>query len=94
MAERAGVPAEVSTALWSLMGFATVGEGVTDGMLDPTEVDFHRTGLVSVFIRHRLDLVPLAGATERNVVQIHDPSLKPKSRPSDRRQTSSSPTNL
>jgi hypothetical protein len=28
----------------------------------------------------------LAGATERNVVQIADPSLPPKSRPSDRRQ--------
>jgi hypothetical protein len=57
-----------------------------EGGLDPGEVDFHRTGLVSVFIRHRLDLVPLAGATERNVVQIADPALKPKSRPSDRRQ--------
>ena len=57
-----------------------------EGTVDPTEVDFHRTGLVSVFIRHRLDLVPLAGSTERNVVQIHDPALKPKSRPSDRRQ--------
>jgi hypothetical protein len=54
--------------------------------IDPGTVDFHRTGLVSVFIRHRLDLVPLAGATERNVVQIHDPALKPKSRPTDRRQ--------
>jgi hypothetical protein len=54
--------------------------------LDPGSVDFSRTGLVSVFIRHRLDLVPLAGSTERNVVQIHDPALKPKSRPSDRRQ--------
>jgi len=67
-------------------GFGVVGEGVEDGYLDPAEIDFHRTGLVSVFIRHRLDLVPLAGATERNVVQIHDPALKPKSRPSDRRQ--------
>jgi hypothetical protein len=57
-----------------------------EGWLDPGEVDFHRTGLVSVFIRHRLDLVPLAGATERNVVQIADPARKPKSRPSDRRQ--------
>jgi hypothetical protein len=56
-----------------------------DGV-DSATIDFHRTGLVSVFIRHRLDLVPLAGATERNVVQIHDPSLKPKSRPTDRRQ--------
>jgi len=60
--------------------------GVGDGGIDPTAVDFSRTGLVSVFIRHRLDLVPLAGATERNVVQIHDPARKPKSRPSDRRQ--------
>lgn len=56
------------------------------GRLDPTTVDWHRTGLVSLFIRHRLDLVPFAGATERNVVQIADPALKPKSRPSDRRQ--------
>jgi hypothetical protein len=67
-------------------GFSVVGEGVGDEAVDPTEIDFHRTGLVSVFIRHRLDLVPLAGATERNVVQIHDPALKAKSRPSDRRQ--------
>ncbi|MBS1863726.1 MAG: GNAT family N-acetyltransferase [Actinobacteria bacterium] len=57
-----------------------------DGWLDPAEVDFHRTGLVSAFIRHRLDLVPLSGTTERNVVQIADPALKPKSRPTDRRQ--------
>jgi hypothetical protein len=54
--------------------------------LDPSIVDFSRTGLVSAFIRHRLDLVPLAGATERNVVQIADPALKAKSRPTDRRQ--------
>jgi hypothetical protein len=68
-------------------GLTVVDDGtVTDGRLDPTEIDFHRTGLVSVFIRHRLDLVPLARATERNVVQIHDPELKAKSRPSDRRQ--------
>lgn len=56
------------------------------GRLDPADVDFSRTGLVSAFIRHRLDLVPLTGSTERNVVQIADPALKPKSRPSDRRQ--------
>jgi hypothetical protein len=68
-------------------GFSVIDDGmVTDGWLDPATVDFHRTGLVSVFIRHRLDLVPLAGATERNVVQIADPALKPKSRPTDRRQ--------
>jgi hypothetical protein len=57
-----------------------------EGWLDPAAVDWHRTGLVSVFIRHRLDLVPFAGATERNVVQIADPALEPKSRPTDRRQ--------
>jgi hypothetical protein len=56
------------------------------GGIDPVEIDFSHTGLVSVFIRHRLDLVPLLGSTERNVVQIADPALKPKSRPSDRRQ--------
>jgi hypothetical protein len=67
-------------------GFGVVGTSVEDGELDPAAIDFHRTGLVSVFVRHRLDLVPLAGATERNVVQIHDPARKPKSRPSDRRQ--------
>jgi hypothetical protein len=62
------------------------GEAGDPGWLDPAEVDFHRTGLVSMFIRHRLDLVPFSGSTERNVVQIADPALPPKSRPSDRRQ--------
>ncbi len=60
--------------------------GEEPGWLDPGDVDFSRTGLVSIFIRHRLDLVPLTGSSERNVVQIADPALKPKSRPSDRRQ--------
>jgi hypothetical protein len=64
-------------------GFSVNGEATA---VDPAAVDFHRTGLVSMFIRHRLDLVPLAGATTRNVVQIADPALPPKSRPSDRRQ--------
>jgi hypothetical protein len=54
--------------------------------IDPEEVGFGSTGLVSVFVRHRLDRVPLAKATGRNVVQIADPALPPKSRPSDRRQ--------
>jgi hypothetical protein len=81
-----GGPERDAVSPYGYPGFTVVGEGVGDGSLDPAEVDFHRTGLVSVFIRHRLDLVPLAGASERNVVQIHDPGLKPKSRPSDRRQ--------
>lgn len=54
--------------------------------LEPSEVDWSATGLVSVFLRHRLGPSPLAGATERNIVQIADPALKRKSRPSDRRQ--------
>jgi hypothetical protein len=54
--------------------------------LQPERIDFSGTGLVSVFLRHALGPAPLAGATERNVVQIADPALPPKSRPSDRRQ--------
>ncbi len=54
--------------------------------IDPSVVDFSATGLVSAFLRQRLDLVPLAGTTQRNVVQVADPALAPKSRPSDRRQ--------
>jgi hypothetical protein len=54
--------------------------------LDPSSIDFTGTGLVSVFIRHGLGPSPLAGATERNLVQIADPALPPKSRASDRRQ--------
>jgi hypothetical protein len=53
---------------------------------DPESIDFSGTGLVSIFIRHALGPAPLAGATERNVVQIADPELPRKSRPSDRRQ--------
>jgi hypothetical protein len=55
-------------------------------MIDPAAIDWSATGLVSVFIRHALGLEPLTDPTERNVVQIADPALPPKSRPSDRRQ--------
>jgi hypothetical protein len=58
-------------------------EGVA---IDPAAIDFAATGLVSLFIRHRLGEPPLAGASERNLVQIADPELAAKSRPSDRRQ--------
>jgi hypothetical protein len=54
--------------------------------LDPASIDWSATDLVSVFIRHALGPSPLTGASERNVVQIADPGLPPKSRPSDRRQ--------
>jgi hypothetical protein len=52
--------------------------------LDPGEVDFSETGLVSIFIRHALGEPPLAGAEERNVVQIADPALPAGIRSSDR----------
>jgi Acetyltransferase (GNAT) domain len=55
-------------------------------VLEPGTIDFSAIGLVSVFLRHRLGPPPLAGTTERNVVQIADPALEPKSRPTDRRQ--------
>jgi hypothetical protein len=54
--------------------------------LDPRAIDFSATGLVSLFLRHTLGPPPLAGTTARNVVQIADPALLAKSRPSDRRQ--------
>ncbi len=54
--------------------------------LDPAEVDFSATGLVSIFLRHTLGEPPLAGAGERNTVQVADPALPRKSRPSDRAQ--------
>jgi GNAT acetyltransferase-like protein len=54
--------------------------------LDPTAIDFGATGLVSLFLRHRLGPPLLTGSTPRNLVQIADPALPAKSRPSDRRQ--------
>ncbi len=54
--------------------------------LDPSTVDFSTTGLISIFLRHMLGDPPLCGSSERNVVLVADPSLPPKSRPSDRNQ--------
>jgi GNAT acetyltransferase-like protein len=54
-------------------------------LLDPEDIDWSSTDLVSIFIRHTLaEPPPLAAAAERNVVQIADPALPPKSRSSDR----------
>jgi hypothetical protein len=55
-------------------------------VLDPASIDFSAVSIVSAFIRHSLGPSPLAEASERNLVQIADPKLPPKSRPSDRRQ--------
>jgi len=54
--------------------------------IDPASIDFSATGLVSAFVRHALGDPPLAGATERNTVQVADPALPSKSRGSDRNQ--------
>ena len=62
----------------------TGGGLISDARIDPAAVDFSATGLVSIFLRHRLDRTPLDGAVERNVVQVADPSLPPKTRGSDR----------
>jgi hypothetical protein len=63
-------------------GFA----GEAEEALDPATIDFSATGLVSAFVRHTLGEPPLSGTSERNVVQIADPALPPKSRMSDRQQ--------
>jgi hypothetical protein len=60
--------------------------GIVGPSIHPTEVDFSAAGLVTAFVRHTLGEPPLAGAGERNVVQIADPALPPKSRASDRNQ--------
>ena len=67
-------------------GEAPSGTPPSPASLSPGSIDWRATGLVSVFVRHTLGSAPLADATERNVVQIADPELPPKSRPSDRRQ--------
>jgi hypothetical protein len=42
---------------------------------DPAGIDWSETGLVSVFVRERVGREPfLGGATQRSVVQLHDPS--------------------
>jgi hypothetical protein len=63
------------------------GGEVTGEPIDPGQVDWSQTGLVSVFIRDRLgEPTALAGAADRSVVLVSDPELKRKSRMSDRQQ--------
>jgi hypothetical protein len=62
----------------------TLVGSMSDARLNSDAVDFSATGLVSIFIRHTLADPPLVGARERNVVQIADPALPPKTRGSDR----------
>jgi hypothetical protein len=71
-----------------IAGGAAAGETPPESIapVDPASIAFSATGLVSVFIRHALAEPPLRGARERNLVQIADPALPPKSRMSDRQQ--------
>ena len=63
------------------------GGEVTGEPIDPSQVDWSQTGLVSVFIRDRLgEPTALAGAADRSIVLVSDPELKRKSRMSDRQQ--------
>jgi Acetyltransferase (GNAT) domain len=64
----------------------TRGGSKSAAAIDPATVDWSATGLVSIFLRHALGEPPLAGAAERNLVQIADPQLPRKSRASDRNQ--------
>jgi hypothetical protein len=55
--------------------------------VDPAEVDFSATGLVTIFIRDRaLGEPAFVHPTERGPLLIADPSREPKSRMSDRQQ--------
>jgi hypothetical protein len=67
-------------------GYPGVGGSRSPTPLDPAGIDFAGVGLVSVFLRHALRSSPLAGASERNLVQIADPGLPLKLRSSDRNQ--------
>jgi len=64
----------------------TGGGSISDARLDPAEIDFSATGVVTVFLRHTLGDPPLGATSTRNVVQIADPTLPAKSRGSDRNQ--------
>lgn len=67
-------------------GFRLIGE-VPDEPVDPSEIDFSGTGLVTAFVRHSLGTrLPLDDVTPRNVCLVSDPVLPRKSRPSDRQQ--------
>jgi hypothetical protein len=82
-----GADARDAISPYGYPGIVTAADGGSrSAALDPGTVDFSATRLVSIFLRHTLGEPPLAGAAERNVVQIADPALPPKSRSSDRNQ--------
>lgn len=67
-------------------GFA-IRDGSAGLPIDPAEVDFGPTGLVSAFIRNQLGgELPVARSRPRNLCLLADPALPSKSRMSDRQQ--------
>jgi hypothetical protein len=67
-------------------GIVPTGERAPPQPLDPEQVDWAATGLVSVFLRGTaLGPHPVSGV-ERSVLQISDPARPRKSRMSDRQQ--------
>lgn len=64
----------------------SIGGSTVHSPIDPAAIDFSGTGLATVFLRHVLAEPTLAGASERNIVQVADPSLPAKTRGSDRNQ--------
>ncbi len=63
------------------------GGKVSGSPIDPAEIDWSGTGLVSAFVRDRLgEPVALEGGRDRSIVLLHDPELPRKSRMSDRQQ--------
>ncbi|HET6830626.1 MAG TPA: GNAT family N-acetyltransferase [Solirubrobacterales bacterium] len=60
---------------------------MSGGPVDPDAIDLAASELVSAFVRDRLgEPAALAGATERSVVLVADPTRPRKSRMSDRQQ--------
>ena len=81
------VPGEPRSDAASPYGYPGFAGADAAAAVDPAALDLAATGLVSVFIRHRLgDPPPSPARRERNVVQIADPELPRKSRMSDRQQ--------
>ncbi len=78
------VPPAPPSAEWTVD--APMGGSTVHSKMRAEGVDWSPTGLVSLFIRHTLSAPPLTATAERNVVQIADPELPPKSRSSDRNQ--------
>jgi hypothetical protein len=74
--------ARSQSASWNIE--SPIGASRFQSTVRAEEIEWADTGLVALFIRHMLGPPPLAGAAERNVVQIADPELPAKSRASDR----------